>query len=199
MNESGAAGVAFAGAFLALLLAGVVVGLVADEAPVPIEASTEASAGARPGPDDGRGSVVSTITTTTTSPGAEAPPRTSTQVPAAERSAGTSPAGPAMAGPEGEAAIATAERVLWADLVGEGREEFGDYWGEGLHRPCCREVVVHSGVARPTAREGTAAVSLVWSAERIDAGVPLEQVGTEIYLAGRDRTWRPVHPAEGGI
>jgi hypothetical protein len=59
-------------------------------------------------------------------------------------------------------------------------------------------VVVHSGVARPTAREGTVVVSLVWSAERIDAGVPLEQVSTEIYLAGRDRSWRPVHPAEGG-
>jgi hypothetical protein len=194
MNESRGAGVVVAGAFLALLLAGVVVGLVANEVPVPIEASTEASAGARPGPDE-----VSSTTTTTTPASDETSPGTSTQVPAAERSGGTSPAGPAVAGPAAEAAIATAERVLRADLVGEGREEFGDYWGEGLHRPCCREVVVHSGVARPTAREGTVVVSLVWSAERIDAGVPLEQVNTEIYLAGRDRSWRPVHPAEGGI
>jgi hypothetical protein len=197
MNESRGAGVVVAGAFLALLLAGVVVGLVADEASVPIEASTEASAGARPGPDDRDGWVVSSTTTTSTLASDETSPGTSTQ--AAERSAGTSPAGPAVAGPAAEAAVATAERVLRADLVGEGREEFGDYWGEGLHRPCCREVVVHSGVARPTAREGTVVVSLVWSAERIDAGVPLEQASTEIYLAGRDRSWRPVHPAEGGI
>ena len=108
------------------------------------------------------------------------------------------PAGPALAGPAAEEAVAMAERVLRADLVGEGREQFAHYWGEGLYRPCCTEVVVHSGVARPSGRGETVVVSLVFSARRLDAGVPLEQAGSDVYLVRRDGGWLPVHPSEGG-
>lgn len=108
------------------------------------------------------------------------------------------PVGPALSGEIADEALATAERVLRADLVGEGREDFGDYWGQGLYRPCCSEVVVHSGTVRPAGRPEAVVVSLVFSARRVDAGVPLEQASSDIHLVRRDGGWIPVHPSEGG-
>ncbi len=109
------------------------------------------------------------------------------------------PVGPAIPPALAEEVQAVATEVLRADVTGEGRDRFGEYWGEGLYRPCCRDVVVQGAVARAMeGREGAVVVSMVWSAERLDAGPPREQVETDVYLVERDGQWAPIRPAEGG-
>lgn len=189
MSESRAVALVGAGLLVALVVAGVVRGLTGGDEPEQRLPSAEPAAVDRTAVDDGEWPASST---TTTDASAQVPATTIAGAPPA------SPVGPALAGPAAEEAVAVAERVLRADLVGEGREEFADYWGEGLYRPCCTEVVVHSGVARPTGRPETVVVSLVFSARRLDAGVPLEQAGSDVYLVRRDGAWLPVHPSEGG-
>ena len=189
MNESRAGALVGAGLLVALVVAGVVRGLTGGDEPDQRLPSAEPAAVDHTAVDDAEWPASST---TTTDASAQVPATTIAGAPPA------SPVGPALAGRAAEEAVAVAERVLRADLAGEGREEFADYWGEGLYRPCCTEVVVHSGVARPTGRAETVVVSLVFSARRLDAGVPLEQAGSDVYLVRRDGGWLPVHPSEGG-
>lgn len=185
MSDSRAVVLVGAGLLVALVVTGVVRGLAGGEnTPVP---------GARPAEAHHEVAEVAFPSSTTTTSVRQGSSTTAAEVPV------TSPAGPALAGAAAEEAVAVAERVLRADLVGEGREDFGDdYWGEGRYRPCCTEVVVHSGVARPTGRPEMVVVSLVYSARRVDAGVPLEQARSDVYLVQRDGRWLPVQPAEGG-
>jgi hypothetical protein len=46
-------------------------------------------------------------------------------------------------------------------------------------------------------REGAVVVSMVWSAERLDAGSPREQLETDVYPIERGGQWSPIRPAEG--
>ncbi len=46
-------------------------------------------------------------------------------------------------------------------------------------------------------REGAVVVSMVWSAERLDAGSPREQLETDVYPIERGGRWSPIRPAEG--
>jgi hypothetical protein len=69
--------------------------------------------------------------------------------------------------------------VLRADLTGEGRGAFGDYWAGDRRGPCCRRLEVHAaGASRQPGVEGMAQVTVVWSAESASS------------RARRSSTWR---------
>ena len=198
MGENGGPGLVAVGFFVVLLVAGVVRGVVGGEDPEAGPAAPAETMSTR-----GQASLSPTSSTTSTvGEGNEEGP-----APALEPAdAGVdvapgpvAPVGPGLPPELAEQAQAVAAEVLVADVSGEGRERFSGYWGEELYRPCCREVEVHTSVARAVeGRDGMVVVSLVWSAERIDAGPPREQVETDVYLTERDGTWVPARPAEGG-
>ena len=184
------------GLFVVLLAAGVVRGVVGGE-----ESKTGPAAPAET--TSTRGQASSSPTSSTTSIVGErieegpAPEPAGAGVDVAPSP--VAPVGPGLPPELAEQVQAVATEVLVADVSGEGRERFGGYWGEDLYRPCCRDVEVHTSVARVVeGREAMVVVSLVWSAERIDAGPPREQVETDVYLIERDGAWVPTRPAEGG-
>jgi hypothetical protein len=87
--------------------------------------------------------------------------------------------------------------VLRADLTGEGRGAFGDYWAGDRRGPCCRRLEVHAaGASRQPGVEGMAQVTVVWSAERADGGERLVERTTVVHLALREGRWVPIHPWE---
>lgn len=87
--------------------------------------------------------------------------------------------------------------VLRADLTGEGRAAFGDYWAGDRRGPCCRRLEVHAaGASRQPGVEGMAQVTVVWSAERADGGERLVERTTVGHLALREGRWGPIHPWE---
>ena len=87
--------------------------------------------------------------------------------------------------------------VLRADLTGEGRDAFGDYWAGDRRRPCCRRLEVHAaGAGRQPGVEGMARVTVVWSAERAAGAEHLVERTTVVHLAQREGRWVPVHPWE---
>jgi hypothetical protein len=198
MGENHGAGLVVGALFVVLLAVGVVQGIFGAEVdpagPAVAERTTTAPSG--------RARATSTTVAVVASTPA---PRTGASDEAApEGQAGADqalprPVGPALPEVLAQEVKAVATAVLRADVSGEGREQFGDYWGEDLYRPCCRDVVVHSAVARPVeGREATVVVSMEWSAERLDAGPPRDEVETDVYLVERAGSWVPVRPAEGG-
>lgn len=87
--------------------------------------------------------------------------------------------------------------MLRADLTGEGRGAFGDYWAGDRRGPCCRRLEVHAaGARRQPGVEGMAQVTVVWSAERADGGERLVERTTVVHLALREGRWGPIHPWE---
>ena len=87
--------------------------------------------------------------------------------------------------------------VLRADLTGEGRAAFGDYWAGDRRGPCCRRLEVHAaGASRQPGVEGMAQVPVVWSAERADGGERIVERTTVVHLALREGRWVPIHPWE---
>ncbi len=196
MGENGGPGLVAVGLFVVLLVVGVVRGVVGAEDTETGQSLPAQTTATRVGSS-------SSPTSTTSGTLAEtigddpAPELAEANI---EVTPGTvAPVGPGLPPELAEQAQVVAAEVLRADVSGEGRERFGDYWGEDLYRPCCRDVVVHTSVARAVeGREAMVVVSLVWSAERVDAGPPREQVETDVYLIERDGTWVPTRPAEGG-
>ena len=196
MGENGGPGLVVVGFFVVLLAAGVVRGVVGGEDP-------ETGRAAPAETTSTRGQASPSPTSSTTSTVGERIEDGPTPEPA-DAGVNVVPGPVAAVGPGlpaelAERAQAVAAEVLLADVSGVGRERFDGYWGEDLYRPCCRDVVVHTSVARAVeGREAMVVVSLVWSAERIDAGPPREQVETDVYLVERDEAWVPTRPAEGG-
>ncbi|MFN2504755.1 MAG: hypothetical protein ABR540_11140 [Acidimicrobiales bacterium] len=87
--------------------------------------------------------------------------------------------------------------VLRADLTGEGRAAFGDYWAGDRRGPCCRRLEVHAaGASRQPGVEGMAQVTVVWSAERADGAGRLVERTTVVHLALEEGRWVPIHPWE---
>lgn len=87
--------------------------------------------------------------------------------------------------------------VLRADLTGEGRDAFGDYWSGDRRGPCCRRLEVHAaGASRQPGAEGMARVTVVWSADAVAGGERLVERTTVVHLAQREGRWSPVHPWE---
>jgi len=87
--------------------------------------------------------------------------------------------------------------VLRADLTGEGRYAFGDYWAGDRRGPCCRRLEVHAaGASRHPGVDGVARVTVVWSADAVAGGERLVERTTVVHLALRDGRWGPVHPWE---
>lgn len=196
MGENGGPGLVAVGLFVVLLVAGVVRGVVGEADP-----ETGPAAPAETTSTRGQASPSPTSSTTSTVGERieEGPPPEPADAGVDVAPGPVAPVGPGLPPELAEQAQAVATEVLVADVSGEGRERFDGYWGEDLYRPCCREVEVHTSVARAVeGRDGMVVVSLVWSAERIDAGPPREQVETDVYLIERDGTWVPTRPAEGG-
>lgn len=182
-----------AGLFIVLLVVGVVRG-VAGEGDEADRALVEEMR-----PSESRATTSSTVTASTLGQPPEDSGSTLPEGQGESRGALARPVGPGLPPALTEEVQAVAAEVLRADVTGEGRGAFGDFWGEGVYRPCCRDVVVHAAVARAMeGREGAVVVSMVWSAERLDAGPPREGVETDVYLAERDGRWAPILPAEGG-
>jgi len=87
--------------------------------------------------------------------------------------------------------------VLRADLTGEGRDAFGDYWAGDRRGPCCRRLEVHAaGASRQPGVEGVARTTVVWSAYPVGGDARLVERTTIVHLALRDGRWVPVHPWE---
>jgi hypothetical protein len=87
--------------------------------------------------------------------------------------------------------------VLRADLTGEGRDAFGDYWSGDRRGPCCRRLEVHAaGASRQPGAQGMARVTVVWSADAVVGGERLVERTTVVHLAQREGRWSPVHPWE---
>lgn len=87
--------------------------------------------------------------------------------------------------------------VLRADLTGEGRDVFGDYWAGDQRGPCCRRLEVHAaGASRQPGAEGVARVTVVWSADPVAGAERLVERTTVVHLALRDGRWVPIHPWE---
>jgi hypothetical protein len=87
-------------------------------------------------------------------------------------------------------------RFLRADLSGEGRGGFGDYWGDGTALMCCRAVVVHAATAeRHLGNDDIVDVAVIWSAERVGGGAVAETT-TVVHFAARAEDWQPLHPWE---
>lgn len=87
--------------------------------------------------------------------------------------------------------------VLRADLTGEGRDAFGDYWAGDRRGPCCRRLEVHAaGASRQPGVDGVARVTVVWSAYPVGGDARLVERTTIAHLALRDGRWVPVHPWE---
>jgi hypothetical protein len=182
-----------AGLFVVLLVVGVVRGVV-DQGDGSERATIEETR-----PSERRATTNSTVTTSTLALPAQDSETTLPESRGEDGEALARPVGPGLPAALAEEVQAVATEVLRADVTGEGRDRFGEYWGEGLYRPCCRDVVVHGAVARAMeGREGAVVVSMVWSAERLDAGPPRKQVETDVYLVERGGQWAPIRPAEGG-
>lgn len=195
MGENGGPGLVAVGLFVVLLAVGIVRGVVgADDTqagPPPPAETTSTRNAARSNPTSTTSTLAETIEDGSAPELAEAGVEAAPELGV--------PVGPGLPPELAEQVQAVAAEVLLADVSGVGRERFGGYWGEDLYRPCCRDVEVHTSVARAVeSREAMVVVSLVWSAERIDAGPPREQVETDVYLIERDGTWVPTRPAEGG-
>jgi hypothetical protein len=91
---------------------------------------------------------------------------------------------------------ALASRFLEADVTGEGRTGFGDYWGGATDGACCRAVVIlAAGAERHLGRSDVADVAVIWSARRLDGGTVREQT-TVVTFARRGASWQPIHPWE---
>jgi hypothetical protein len=91
---------------------------------------------------------------------------------------------------------ALASRFLEADVTGEGRTVFGDYWGGTTEGACCRGVVIlAAGAERHLGRSDVADVAVIWSAQRLDGGTVSEQT-TVVFFARRGGSWQPIHPWE---
>ena len=91
---------------------------------------------------------------------------------------------------------AIASRFLEADVTGEGRTVFGDYWGGATDGACCRGVVIlAAGAERNLGRSDVADVAVIWSAQRFDGGTVSEQT-TVVSFAQRGGSWHPIHPWE---
>ena len=87
--------------------------------------------------------------------------------------------------------------VLRADLTGEGRDAFGDYWAGDRRGPCCRRLEVHAaGASRQPGTEGMARVTVVWSADALAGGERLVERTTVVHLAQREGRLMPIHPWE---
>lgn len=87
--------------------------------------------------------------------------------------------------------------ALRANLTGEGRAAFGDYWAGDRRGPCCRRLEVHAaGASRQPGVEGMVQVTVVWSAERADGGERIVERTTVVHLALREGRWVPIHPWE---
>lgn len=87
--------------------------------------------------------------------------------------------------------------VLRADLTGEGRDAFGDYWAGDRRGPCCRRLEVHAaGASRLPGAEGMARVTVVWSADPLAGSERLVERTTVVHLALREGRWVPIHPWE---
>ena len=91
---------------------------------------------------------------------------------------------------------ALASRFLEADVTGEGRTDFGDYWGGATDGACCRGVVIlAAGAERHLEHNDVADVAVIWSAQRVDGGTVSEQT-TVVSFALRGSGWQPLHPWE---
>jgi hypothetical protein len=91
---------------------------------------------------------------------------------------------------------ALASRFLEADVTGEGRTGFGDYWGGATDGAWARGVVIlAAGAERHLGRTDVADVAVIWSARRLDGGTVSEQT-TVVSFARHGDSWQPLHPWE---
>lgn len=85
--------------------------------------------------------------------------------------------------------------VLVADVTGEGRERFPEYWGESVRPPCCDNVTVHRTFSTSyRGQQGRVIVEVTWSGRDRRSGSELSERTTPVYLIDRGGgDWYPAH------